>query len=178
MSGAIVVSGGITPEALHVLLRATARTSLALFLAVFVAAPLQQIRPSGVARWLVANRRYLGVSFATSHTFHLAAIIALTRASEDGPHLVTLVLGGLGYLFILAMAATSFDVTAAWLGARRWKRLHTTGVYYLWLVFALTSLGGVDKDPLAAVALALLVAAMALRLGRRLALRPRTAPAV
>src|ERR1051326_9474578 len=49
MSGAIVVSGGITPEAPHALLRATARTSLALFLDVFVAAPLQQIRQIGRA---------------------------------------------------------------------------------------------------------------------------------
>jgi hypothetical protein len=44
--------------------------------------------------------------------------------------------GGLGYLFILLMAATSFDRTAAWLGPRAWNVLHTVGLYYLALEFA------------------------------------------
>jgi methionine sulfoxide reductase heme-binding subunit len=174
MTGAILVSRGITSEGLHVVLRATARTSLALFLAVFVASPLRAIWPHRFADWLVDNRRYLGVSFATSHGFHFSAIITLTRVSAEPPQLVTVVLGSLGYLFILAMAATSFDATAAWLGARRWKRLHATGLYYLWVVFTLTSLGGAaDGDPLAALSLALLSTAMALRFGRRIALRAR-----
>jgi hypothetical protein len=59
------------------------------------------------------------VSFATSHTVHFAAILALTRMSARRPDPVVLLLGGLGYLLILAMVATSFDAAAGLLGARR-----------------------------------------------------------
>jgi len=45
------------------------------------------------------------------------------------------VFGGLAYVFIAAMTITSFDQTAAWLGTRRWKLLHTVGSYDIWLVF-------------------------------------------
>jgi len=152
---------GSKQQGMHLILRATA---LVLFLAVFVASPLRAAWPSRATRWLVENRRYLGVSFATSHTIHFAAIIGLTRVSPARPDLVVLLLGGLGYAFILAMAATSFDTTAAWLGPRRWKMLHTCGVYYIWSVFTLTSLGGVRHDPLSVVSVALLASALLLRL--------------
>jgi sulfoxide reductase heme-binding subunit YedZ len=162
---AVVLSlHGATRQGLHLVLRSTARTSLVLFLAVFVASPLRAAWPSRATRWLIENRRYLGVSFATSHMVHFAAIITVTRMTPERPNLVVVLLGGLGYAFILAMAATSFDTTAAWLGPRRWKRLHTAGIYYLWSVFTLTALGGAIHDPLALVSVALLASALLLRL--------------
>ena len=90
-----------------------------------------------MSRWLLRNRRYLGVSFAVSHVIHLLAIIALTRAAADfSINAVTLVGGGLAYVFLAAMTATSFDRTAAWLGPWAWRRLHITGMYYNWFIFA------------------------------------------
>jgi len=148
-------------------LRSTARTSLLLFLAVFLASTLRGSWPNRATEWLLDNRRYLGVSFAASHTVHFAAILALTRMSARRPDAVVLLLGGLGYLFILAMVATSFDATAAWIGARHWKRLHATGIFYVWTVFVLTYLGNAAKDPRAAVSVFLLLAALAFRLARR-----------
>src|ERR1043166_5182815 len=112
MSAAIVSAYGPTQAGMHGVLRATARTSLTLFLAAFVASPLRAAWPSRFADWLVENRRYLGVSFATSHTFHFAAIIGLTRVSPESTPAVVVGLGGLGFVFIAAMAATSFDTTA------------------------------------------------------------------
>jgi hypothetical protein len=47
-----------------------------------------------------------------------------------------IVLAGAAYLFIAAMTATSFDRTAAWLGARRWRLLHLIGGWYIWVSFA------------------------------------------
>ena len=35
------------------------------------------------------------------------------------------IFGGIGYAFIIAMAATSFDRTAAAIGPRAWRILHT-----------------------------------------------------
>ena len=43
--------------------------------------------------------------------------------------------GLLAYGFIVAMAATSFDRSAAWIGRRGFKVLHTVGTIYLWISF-------------------------------------------
>jgi len=166
-AAAILVWHGVGEEGMRSVLRATARTSLLMFLAVFLASTVRRRWPNRATEWLFDNRRYLGVSFATSHTVHFAAILALTRMSARRPDPVVLLLGGLGYLLILAMVVTSFDATARLLGARRWKRLHTTGIFYVWTVFVLTYLGNAVKDPKAAVSVVLLLAALAFRLTRR-----------
>ncbi len=76
--------------------------------------------------------------------------------------------GGLAYVFLAAMTATSFDRTAAWLGPRAWKALHTAGVYYLWLIFFVTYLPRLGQSVIYVLIVGLLVAAMALRVSRRL----------
>jgi len=127
-------------EGLRLAIRATARTSLVLFALAFSAAALARLAPCGVTRWQRRNRRYLGVSFAVSHGVHLAALIALARTDATLFWTLTnpanIVLAGTAYLFIAAMTATSFDRTAAWLGARRWRLLHLVGGWYIWLSFA------------------------------------------
>ena len=66
------------------------------------------------------------------------------------------------------MAATSFDRTAAWLGRRRWKVLHTVGGYYLWFVFLFTYLGNTARAPWLFAPVVLLLAVLAVRLYARL----------
>ena len=126
-------------EALAAVIRWTARTSFILFLTAFSASSLRVHWPSAATRWLLANRRYVGVSFAVSHLIHAAAILAsaaLSRGESVGERGVADVLPGtVTYLFILAMLATSFDRSAAWLGPRRWRALHTVGAYVIFLTF-------------------------------------------
>jgi hypothetical protein len=135
----ILALAGTGEGGIRVVIRATARTSAALFTAAFVASSLHRLWPGPASRWLLANRRYLGVSFAVSHLAHFLAILALAgwsfrrMVADAGP--AAAMLGGIAYVFIAAMTATSFDRTAAWLGPRRWTRLHTTGVWYVWGVF-------------------------------------------
>jgi len=93
--------------------------------------------PSPQSKWLLRNRRYVGVAFAVSHTVHLIGIIAATRVVADftiAP--AALYGGGLAYVFIALMTATSFDRTARWLGRRWWSRLHKAAAYYIWFIFA------------------------------------------
>jgi sulfoxide reductase heme-binding subunit YedZ len=117
-------------------IRLTAKTSLALFTAAFVASSVRTLWPNALTRWLLANRRYVGVSFAASHAIHLFAILALLWVAPGFEiQMPTLIGGGLAYVFLAAMVATSFDRTAAWLGARRWRLLHKTGMYYCWFIF-------------------------------------------
>jgi hypothetical protein len=135
-SAAIVLMTGGSEEGWRMVIRLTAKTSLLLFTAAFVASSVRALWPSPATRWMLANRRYLGVSFAASHAMHLAAIIMLLWLVPDFHITVTaLIVGGLAYVLIAAMVATSFDRTAAWLGPRRWRLLHRTGMYYCWFIF-------------------------------------------
>ena len=132
--------GGRGEDGLRMAVRASARTSLLLFGASFVASSWWALRRDSVGRWLVKNRRHLGVSFAVSHAVHLADILSLLRVHHTEVRTLTLVVGGFGYLLVAAMAATSSDAAVRALGARAWKRLHGFGARYLWLVFFLTLL--------------------------------------
>ncbi|MBV8030740.1 MAG: hypothetical protein JO035_04460 [Betaproteobacteria bacterium] len=155
-------------EGVRAAIRLTARTSLLLFLAAFTAAALSRLAPGPLTAWQRRNRRTLGLGFAASHGLHALAIVtfALAAPLEFGRATSTasFVFGGAAYAFIVAMAATSFDRTAAWIGPRAWKVLHTTGVYYLWFVFLISFGMRTPARPWYAVFVALLVAAMAARL--------------
>lgn len=148
-------------------LRLTAFSSGVLFSAVFAASPLRRLAPSAATRWLVANRRYLGVSFAVSHGYHLLAIVLLIRAAGSAERAsidpVTTIGGSLGYAFVLAMVATSFDRTAAWLGRRAWGALHGTGLYFLWFVFAMNYGLQMMRSPVHFLVAALVIAGAVLR---------------
>jgi DMSO/TMAO reductase YedYZ heme-binding membrane subunit len=135
----IVWTMGANAETARALIRLTGRTSLVFFCLAFGAAALARVMPGPLTAWLAANRRYLGLSFVVSHLIHAAALIAFARldatqfAAATNPAMF--IGGGLGYLFVLLMGATSFDRTAALLGPRRWRLLHLVGGYYLSLIF-------------------------------------------
>lgn len=153
---------------LHAVLRATARTSLAFFLMSFTASAFWKLWPGAWSRWQLRNRRYLGLSFATSHTIHLVAIVGIALAEprqfwEDNDTL-SLAIGGLAYAFIVAMAATSFDRSVNWLGARSWKVLHTVGAYYIWLTFLIVLVTFAFSAPRYWFGASILVGAMLLRM--------------
>lgn len=170
MSGAMVV---LHPgeEGARLVIRATARTSLVLFALAFSASALRRLWPGAVTTWLLRNRRYLGVAFAASHAIHLAAIVAFARIdpAEFGQisPVANRIVAGLAYVFIFAMAATSFDRMVAWLGARRWKLLHTVGAHYIWLIFLLSFAKRIPQGAGYALGAAVLLAVMGLRLWAR-----------
>jgi hypothetical protein len=168
-------------EGIRLVIRATARTSLVLFVLAFTASAMVELVPSDATRWQRRNRRYLGVSFAVSHFIHLAAILSLASLDRELfwklTNVATIVLAGTAYLFIAAMVATSFDRTAAWLGPRKWRLLHLLGGWYIWISFAVAIGKRVPLDrfywPMAALILAagiVRLIAMARRNRRRVVL--------
>jgi DMSO/TMAO reductase YedYZ heme-binding membrane subunit len=162
MTGWVLASHGGDVEGLRLAIRATARTSLVLFVMAFTASALADLLPSEATRWQRRNRRYLGVSFAVSHFIHLGVILALASVDQalfwKLTNISTIVLAGSAYFFIAAMAATSFDRTAAWLGPRKWRLLHLIGGWYIWISFAVAVGKRVPLDrfywPMAALVLA------------------------
>src|SRR5579871_5548494 len=119
---------GFEVDGIRMVIRFTARTSLLFFCLAFSAAALARLWPNVYTRWQRRNRRYLGVSFAASHALHAVAIIAFAQidpaAYAAATNLASYVFGGIGYAFIIALTATSFDAAATALGPRAWRALH------------------------------------------------------
>jgi DMSO/TMAO reductase YedYZ heme-binding membrane subunit len=176
---AIVAFHGGSVEGVRLVVRITARTSLLLFALAFTASAMIRLWPGTFTRWQRANRRQLGVSFAVSHLVHAAVLIAL--ASLDRPlflsltNPVSLVSGGLAYVFIIAMAATSFDRTAAMMGRRAWRLLHAAGAWYIWISFVVAYGKRVPLSAFYWPFFAIVVAMVVVRLVARHRPRPATA---
>jgi hypothetical protein len=58
----------------------------------------------------------------------------------------TQILGGIGFVFIAFMAATSNDGAVRTLGRARWSRLHRFFLYYLWFIITATYLRAAARD--------------------------------
>jgi DMSO/TMAO reductase YedYZ heme-binding membrane subunit len=155
-------------EGVRMVIRLTARTSLLLFCLAFSAAALARLWANAWTRWLRRNRRYLGLTFAASHGLHAIAIGAFAAMDPvsytAATSLASYVFGGIGYAVIVAMAATSFDRTAAAIGPRAWRMLHLTGSYYLWLQFTASFGMRIPAMPLYCLFLLPLLVALALRM--------------
>jgi sulfoxide reductase heme-binding subunit YedZ len=187
MALGILAAEGAGEDGVRGVIRATARTSLVLFLLAYIASSLRRTWRAPATAWLLRNRRQAGVSFAVSHGLHGVAIGALwdgwpeVYAANVSPGALY---GGLvGYAFIAAMAATSSDRAVAWLGPVHWRRLHRTGIHVLWAIFFLTYVPMALLQPSlhAALLATAVLAAGGLRLvvyarGRRRASRARAQP--
>ncbi|WP_439817740.1 hypothetical protein [Zavarzinia sp. CC-PAN008] len=158
-------------DGLRLGIRETARTSLVLFLLAFTASAAVQLAPNGWTRWQRRNRRMLGLAFATSHFLHLGLLVGLASVdtalfwSLTNP--TTIATAGLAYVFIAAMAATSFPRSAALLGPRAWRVLHWAGSAYVWISFAVAFGKRVPLDAAYALPVALLLGGLALRIAAR-----------
>jgi len=170
---------GFEVDGVRMVIRFTARSSLLFFCLAFGAAALVRLWPNAWTRWQRRNRRYLGVTFAASHAIHAIAIACFAVMDPVGyagaTSIASYVFGGIGYAFITAMTATSFDRTAAMLGARAWRMLHLVGGYYLLLQFMVSFGKRIPDMPLYVLFLIPLFAVFALRM---IAMAPRARPAV
>ena len=155
-------------QGIRLAIRLTARTSALLFCLAFSASASYRLFPNGITRWQRRNRRYLGLSFAASHAIHAAAItcLAVLHAPAFQEHVRARGIGGgaVAYGFIVLMTATSFDRTAALIGPRAWKILHTVGALFLWTAFFNAFFTRALHEPLYWLPVTVLSAAMALRI--------------
>jgi DMSO/TMAO reductase YedYZ heme-binding membrane subunit len=169
------LGGGWTLDGALAAARWTARWSFVWFLMAWSASSLAALWPGGWRRRLLRLRRALGLSFAAAHLVHagffLTAIVEFGVSRPIG----LFVGGGTAYAFILAMAFTSNDASVRWLGARRWKQLHTLGGWVVMGVFVKSYFLRVVEAPAVGIPGSLLIlTAFALRFA---AWRRRSAPA-
>ena len=155
-------------DGVRMVIRFTARTSLLFFCLAFGAAALVRLWPNAWTRWQRRNRRILGVTFAASHGIHAIAIacfaVMAPASYAAATSAASYIFGGIGYAFIIAMTATSFDRTALAIGPRAWRLLHAVGGHYLWFQFMVSFGKRIPDMPLYALFLIPLLATMALRL--------------
>jgi methionine sulfoxide reductase heme-binding subunit len=159
-------------QALQYAVRATARTSFLLFLAVFTASSLLKLWPSPLTKALTRERRFIGLSFAWSQLLHAVAltayIITAPAAFWHGRTAATNVPGSIGYLMIVLLTVTSFAAPARLISRKSWKVLHRTGVWIIAAIFAASFLTRVSHHTLYVVPGLIMVAAMLLRVGIRI----------
>ncbi len=149
------------------LIRTTARTSLVFFAMAYGAQAMFSLWPGQATRWLRQHRRQWGWLLVLSHTLHGAGILAFVwmdpvQFMQRTP-MLTLITGGVAYVWLGLMGATSFDRSAAWLSPAAWQRLHRWGSHYLWLSFLVAFAKRVPQDPVYGVPVVCLVVLMALR---------------
>lgn len=103
----------------------------------FAASALARLFPNDTTRWLLRNRRMLGLAYAAGMGWQALFIAWLVGFHIEYYHEVAdnpydLAEEVPGYLLLAAMTLTSFRATRHWLTPRRWQLLHTVGIYYLW----------------------------------------------
>lgn len=103
----------------------------------FAASALNGLFPGSFTRWLLRNRRYVGLCFATGMAWQLVFILWLVIGYwryyiEEAYLFSDLVVQVPGYLLLSAMTLTSFQPWRSKLSAGQWRILHFSGIYFLW----------------------------------------------
>jgi methionine sulfoxide reductase heme-binding subunit len=120
------------------------RLSAPYFLLAFTASALQQLFPSALTRWLLANRRYLGLAFASVAGWQLVTIVFLGthfRAELEDIHSDSFqYVEDLIFVTLVLMTVTSFRPVSRHMRLATWRRLHSTGIYLLGGLFTVNFL--------------------------------------
>ena len=103
----------------------------------FAASSIQVLFPGPFGRWILRNRKYLGLCFAAAMAWQLLFILWLVTMHTDyyveEVYVMRDAIEGVGgYAFLIAMTLTSFRFGRKHLKPRQWRLLHLSGIYFLW----------------------------------------------
>ena len=173
--GVLIAKYGFTVPAFIEALRWLTKVSFLIFLLAFVTRPLHDVMNNRATSWLLANRRYVGLSFAVWHLIHwpiLGSMMYLLGPATFWEYFGSFAIpAGSILLVITLLAATSNNASQRVLGKRLWGAIHTVGIYVIWgwffKVYVLSKLPRVqhfEDKPYIFIYITLLFATMALRL--------------
>lgn len=133
MSSADLASGAGVSE----MIQLSVRCAVPLLYLTFAASALQIVYPTTFSRWLLKNRKYMGLCFAAAMAWQLFFILWMVLIFSDYYIEEVYVLrdaieGVGGYLFLIAMTITSFKFARKRMSPKNWRLLHKTGIYFLW----------------------------------------------
>ena len=125
-------------RAVSSMIELSVRCAVPLFFVAMAASSVNVLFSGMFGRWILRNRKFIGLSFAAAMAWQLFFILwMLTQYTEhyveNVYNLSDLIEGVGGYFLLTAMVLTSFKFGRSRLTARQWKLLHTVGIYWLWL---------------------------------------------
>ncbi len=129
---------GFNEESTRQAIRISARIAVVLFSMAFGASALHWFVKHPFTWWMRMNRKYLGVSFAILHLIHLCFLLILQQNFHPVFNMaktISLLGGGLAYVFLIVMLLTSFQRFSKYLSPKNWTILHTAGGYWIWFIF-------------------------------------------
>lgn len=129
------------------IIKHSVRCALPLFLLAFTASSFAALWPGPLSRWLLSNRRYVGLAFAYGMAIHFAFVgySVLSFGNRLNATVTTFDLTAAG--FLLAMTLTSFRWFAHRLSHADWNRLHRAGAYAIWLLATYIYVSDVRNEP-------------------------------
>lgn len=129
---------GFNEESTRQAIRISARIAVVLFSMAFGASSLHRFVKKPFTWWMRMNRKYLGISFAILHLIHLCFLLILQQNFHPVFNMaktISLLGGGLAYVFLILMLLTSFQRFSKYLSPKNWTILHTAGGYWIWFIF-------------------------------------------
>ncbi len=130
-------TGLSTGEGVSHMIGYAVRWAIPFIFLVIAASSMRIVFPNEITKWLVRNRKYLGLCFAVAMGWQgLFILIVSTFHREyyfsDIFYFRDELEGTIGYLFLAAMTLTSFQFARKRITPAQWKVIHTCGVYFLW----------------------------------------------
>jgi DMSO/TMAO reductase YedYZ heme-binding membrane subunit len=129
------------PVGVSEMIQMTVRCSVPLLYLAFAASAMKVLFPSKFTRWLLRNRRSIGLSYAAAMAWQGFFILWMWTGhweyyTEEVYSLEDILFQGPGYLIIFAMTMTSFFPVRRRMNPMHWRVLHKTGIYFLWFTVA------------------------------------------
>ena len=161
----LVVIGVSTPEATVSMIRLSVQLASPWIYLAFVATALAQLFPGSSSRWLLRNRRYVGLSFAAGFGWQAVFIAVLFALHSDYywqelHNTPDLILRMLSYLLLLALTVTSFFPVRRAMRPKDWRVLHLVGIWYFWAAIWVSYAGVLSSGDTRIIAIVYVIAGL------------------
>lgn len=126
------------PDDISSMIQFSVRCSVPWLYLAFAASSLKILLPGPFSRWLLRNRKNIGLCFAAGMAWQAFFILWMVGGYfsyyvEDVYLLEDLVIQVPAYMFLIAMTLTSFRRWSSRISPRQWKLLHKSGIYFIWV---------------------------------------------
>ncbi len=126
-----------SPRGVSSMIQFSVRSSIPWLYLAFAASSLLVVFPGQFSRWLLRNRKNIGLCFASAMAWQLFFILWMVIGYWDyyiaqPSSLTDLISQVPGYLLLFAMVLTSFRHWRNKLTARQWRILHKVAIYFIW----------------------------------------------
>ena len=127
----------ITGEEISEMISFSVRWAVPFIYLVIAISSLQILFPNTFTRWLMVNRKYIGLIFAVAMAWQGLFIFIMSYFYHDYYfsevyYFRDEIEGSIGYIFLMAMVLTSFKFGSKMVSPSQWRIIHKTGVYFLW----------------------------------------------